>query len=254
MKKVLALILALVLCLGLVACGASSSGSNGSGKHTFLYQEWRRTRDGKLLSFEKNGNCVLGDKEYKYEYNDELGVISIYTAATMNLTVVQDGDAYQLTGSGTFVPTETFRNEYMDEAIASAVGAASELLIGHAYTTRGGVEFTLEKAELIEKGTEYFWSFTFVCDEELVIRESWYSSPSETAGHPIFQFDLNDSSDGANTLNFISKKGLSRDKAIEDAELYGVLSLTIGIGDNHNDDNLYEYGSDYYIVLETLFE
>ena len=245
MKKIISVLLILVMCLGLVACSGSS------GTPDFLYQEWRRTRDGKRLSFEKDGNCVLGEKEFKYEYNEKLGVISIYTSATMNLTVVQDGDHYKLEGAGTFVPVEEFRNKYIDEAVSHVAGTAEEIFEGNTYTLEDGVTFTLKEAKLIEKETEYFWSLSFSSDAKLVIRDAYYGSPSETGGYPVFEFSLEESSDG-NSLNFSTNRGISKKNTQEDAKDYGVLVLTIGIGDSFDGDS-FVYGLRYYVSLDTFF-
>lgn len=255
MKKMLALILALMLCLGLTACGDTSGEStngnestsqenNSSNKLDFLYQEWRRTEDGRRLTFNKDGGCIFGGKEYKYECKEDLGIVSVYTSRTSNLTVVEENGTYKLTGAGTYVPVEQFRAEYVDEAISNAAFGAQEILPGNTYTTESGLTFTFEKAELIKEGTEYFFSLYFVCDDGLRIYDACYASPSETDGYPVFAFGVKEQSDNKTFINFISDRGFSQEEIEEDIKDYGIVVLTV-CGDTN-------IGTEYYVTLDTF--
>lgn len=256
MKKTIALILALMLCFGLVACGDTSgettkdnestpAENNSSGKLDWLYQEWRRTEDGLRLSFRDDNTCILLGKEWKYEYKEELGVISIYYSKTLNLNVIEDNGTYKLTGSGTFVTAEQFRNEYVDEAISNAAFGAQEILPGNTYTTESGLTFTFEKAELIKEGAEYYFSLYFVCDNVMAIYDAHYASPSEADGYPVFAFDVKEQSDNKTSINFISERGFSQEEIEEDIKDYGIVGLTV-----YGDTNM---GTEYYVTLDTFF-
>lgn len=251
MKKIIALILAVVICFGLCACGDTSgdatndNGNNSSGKLDFLYQEWRRTEDGLRLSFINDNTCILFGKECKYEYKEDLGVISIYSSKTVNLNVVEEGDAYKLTTSNSiFVSAEQFRSEYVDEAISNVAFGAKEILPGNTYTTESGLTFTFEKAELIKEETEYFFSLYFVCDNGMAIYDAHYASPSETDGYPVFAFDVKEQSDNKTSINFISERGFSQEEIEEDIKDYGIVGLTV-----YGDTNI---GTEYYVTLDNF--
>ena len=119
MKKIIALTLALVLCLGLVACGDTSNEptmneesttteSNNSGILD-LGKEWHSLSSKISISFNTEDTCTFGGSECKYEYNKAKSIVSIYDMYTVNLNLVINGDTSLLkTQDITFVPLAAY--------------------------------------------------------------------------------------------------------------------------------------------------
>ena len=249
MKKILALTLALALCFGLCACGDPSgespkdnestpAGNNSSGKLD-LCQEWRETSRGITISFDKDGGCVYNGTNCKYEYNESLGVISVYATYTINLNVTEDGDIYTLTaGSTTFVPSanyEEYHAAYMEEYIAEMIEGKTELVAGNTYNTANGMVFAFEKAELITEETKCWFSLYFICDNELRFYNAQYNSPRNMAG-----FGMQEQPNDGNALKYVFGASFDKAKIEEDLNDYGMLSFII-------DD------TEYYVSVDAFF-
>lgn len=253
MKKTIALILVLVFCFGLAACGDPSgespkdnestlTGNNSSGGLD-LCQEWREVSKGITISFDKDGGCVYNGTNCKYEYNESLGVISVYAAYTINLNVTKDGGIYTLTaGRSTFVPTanyEEYHAAYMEEYIAEnlppLIEGKTELLVGNTYTTANGMVFTFEKAELITEGTECGFSLYFLCDTKFEISTAKYNSPRNMAG-----FGMQEQPNDGEALKYVFGASFDKAKVEEDVNDYGILSFII-------DD------TEYYVSVDAFF-
>jgi len=250
MKKIIALILALVLCFGLVACGepdvdsskddeSTTAGNNNSDKLDFLYQEWREVSRGIELSFDKDGGCVFKGTNCKYEYNESLGVVSIYAASTLNLNVTKDGDVYTLTvGDTTFVPYanyEEYHAAYIEKYIEKMIEGKTELVAGNTYTTSNGTVFTFEKAELITEETQCRFSLYFICDKELQFYNTQYNSPRNMAG-----FGMTKQPNDGKALKYVFGMAFNKAKVEEDLNDYGFLSFII-------DD------TEYYVSVDAFF-
>lgn len=247
MKKIIALTLALILCFGLCACGDTSGestpASNNSSGKLDLCQEWREVSRGIAISFDKDGGCVYNGTNCKYEYNESLGVVSVYAARTINLNVTQDGDIYTLTaGRTTFVPSanyEEYHAAYMEEYIAEnlppLIEGKTELLVGNTYTTANGMVFTIEKAELITNGTECGFSLYFICDSKFKISTARYNSPRNMAG-----FGMQEQPNDGEALKYVFGASFDKAKVEEDVNDYGILSFIID-------------ETEYYISVDAFF-
>ena len=246
MKKVIDLTRAVVRCLGLVACGDTSSdatndnGNNNYGKLDFLYQEWRETSRGITISFDKDGGCVYNGTNCKYEYNESLGVVSVYAIYTINLNVTKDGDIYTLTvGSTTFVPSanyEEYHAAYIEEHVAEMIEGKTELVVGNTYTTANGTVFVFEKAELITEETKCWFSLYFICDNELRFYNSEYNSPRNMAG-----FGMQEQPNDGKALKYVFGASFDKAKVEEDVNDYGILSFIID-------------ETPYYIFVDAFFQ
>ena len=199
MKKLFALLLVAVMCFSLVACGggndtpttsnnneqqtnneqqANESGSqqeaenNNTNTDKFhLYQEWKEVVTGDTLTFKDNGTVIYRDTEYKYDYDEESGLISLYMAITRNMNVVNN-EIYQLVlGSSYYVPVEYY--EEYHAKIANFFGTwekdTSEIIIDNNY----GVEYSYQDGDttyhtstsyIINDNTISFNEFEFVID------------------------------------------------------------------------------------------
>ena len=75
MKKKLAFLLALVLCLSLCACGKNNDpqpdATGQQGNKIDLCQEWKSVATGDVISFDENGNFHINGETYSYEYDEE---------------------------------------------------------------------------------------------------------------------------------------------------------------------------------------
>ena len=160
MKKALSLILALVLCLSLCACGNNHQAAptqNSDDADAFLFrQKWKQVDKGKSLVFLDSTLCNYDSKEYKYEYNQSLEIISIYFTETLNLNVVQENDSYILKSDDSlFVPVEqydSYRAEYIKEWKQKEVGDMETYSFGSELTEDSDslISEKIEKVEFID--------------------------------------------------------------------------------------------------------
>lgn len=173
MKKLFALLLAVVMVFSLVACGESKETSNNQPQTSEnatqqettanetkeekfnLYQEWKHVLTGSTFTFNKDGTMVLEDgTEYKYEYDKKLELISLYLAQTVNLNVVEENGVYKIgTGNTWFVTTTNFDDYHapaLEEAYASKTEGATIVKIGESFSGVNGLNITINKAEIID--------------------------------------------------------------------------------------------------------
>ena len=144
MKKTIALLLALVLCLSLCACGGgndapeTNNGNEASNSPTQSQEvtteatepeldilgEWIsiKNQESKLV-FNEDGTCVtVSNDVVKYSVDYDIGVISVYDSVTRNYNITQEDNIVKLTINGSdYVRAENFadaRAEYVEQAIA----------------------------------------------------------------------------------------------------------------------------------------
>lgn len=174
MKKLIALLLAAVMCFSLAACGGGNETSNNNEPQTNnsgsqqeetnndtktekfdLYQEWKHVLTGYSLTFDKDGTVILEDgTEYKYEYDKKLELVSLYLSQTVNLNVTEENGVYKIgTGNTWFVTPANF-DEYhtpaLEEAYTSKTEGATIVKIGDSFSGVNGLNITVNKAEIVD--------------------------------------------------------------------------------------------------------
>ena len=244
MKKRFSLLLVLILCFVLVACGESGSGGQdaddaaGSSDKFDLHQEWRRVSDGMTISFDTDGGCVYNGHEYQYEYNEQRNMVSIFFSYTINLNVVKDGGRYTLTAQDSvFVPSadyEELHAAYMEDYVAELVAGKTELVEGNAYTTANGLTFTFDKADLIQNGDKCDFSLYVTCADDLAMYSTTYKAHNGTIG-----FGMMTESQSGDGIHFVGGRVLDKADLEEDADTFGFLFLSID-------------GTAYYVPIDTF--
>ena len=176
MKKFLALLVALILCLSLVACGEESETASKSESQTDtssskveenkeekpgkfnLYQEWKNILTGSSLTFDKNGTVKTDTgSEYKYEYDKKLNMISLYASMTLNLNVTEENGVYKIgTEKNKFVTVEHYEDFHalaVEEAYAEAKNVETIVKIGESIPNVNGLTVTVTKIEIADAKT-----------------------------------------------------------------------------------------------------
>ena len=107
MKKAISLLLALVLCLSLCACG---KGTEDGGEQTTaaeskveelnLVQEWRTISDGQTVSFDAEGYFHINSGAYKYEYDEDASMVRIDAGIQINCPVSLVDGVYRILVDG----------------------------------------------------------------------------------------------------------------------------------------------------------
>ena len=182
MKKIIALLLVAVMCFSLAACGGDNEASNNNEPQTNesgsqvetenndtkeekfnLYQEWKNVLTGSSLTFDKNGTVVTdAGKEYKYEYDKKLNMVSVYLSMTVNLDVTEENGIYKLGKGSTCLVTSDNYDEYHALAMEEEIGSETLVAVGETYTCENGIEATLNKVEVTDK-TNGSFNLYFTC-------------------------------------------------------------------------------------------
>lgn len=124
MKKTISLLLALVLCLSLCACGGGNSDTpdvpettEAESNKLNLYQEWKALPGGQIVSFDEEGNFYINGQSYKYEYNEETSTITIDVGMQMSCPVSLVNGIYRIEIDGMeCVPASDFEAAYEEYA------------------------------------------------------------------------------------------------------------------------------------------
>lgn len=107
MKKLLSLFLALVLCLGLSACGGGSADTPTTAPtepkqlvESDILGEWIVADDGlAVITFNADGTCAReGGEKVKYKVETDLAVLTIYYSTPQSYNIEKVGEHYRLTG------------------------------------------------------------------------------------------------------------------------------------------------------------
>lgn len=250
MKRILPLILALTICLGLCSCYDPSdklfdkfvSGDDAGGSDEFtLLGDWLRVSDGLKLTFKENGISVVNGQELKYSYNEELGIVSHHDVVTRNYNLVKEGDSYKLMiDDHIFVPAadyEQAHNEYIESTyIPTLTEGKTELVEGVANQTSDGTTFSIQNAELIIEGDRCYLSFEVTFDGDFDIGQTRYESPRSES-----LFSIMEESRSENSAKYVYPVDMPTEEVTEDARDFGMLELNIG-------------GSDYYIAAKAFVD
>ena len=124
MKKAISLLLALVMCLSLCACGGGNSDTPDVPETTEaelsklnLYQEWKALPGGQIVSFDEEGYFYIYGQSYKYEYNEETSTITIDVGMQMSCPVSLVNGIYRINIDGMdCVPASEFEVAYEEYA------------------------------------------------------------------------------------------------------------------------------------------
>ena len=249
MKKILALILALVLCFGLCACGSSNVGTNGTpNKQDDATQEyvgeWKANivdisfgaatvYKVAVITLNADGTASYREKSATWEYKNGTIHLAVTGGGVAVLGIEKENGKTVLK----FSKTTYYRaNEFekIDNMPALTEGR-TELLVGNTYTTANGMVFTLNKAELILEGTNCRFALYIASDKDFDIGSTEYYAANNFAGFTM----MNQSRDG-NVTCFQSAFSFDKAKVEADAQDFGVLHFTVD-------------GTEYYVSVDAFF-
>ena len=250
MKKILALILALVLCFGLCACGSSNADPNGTTNKpddaTQKYVgEWKANVIGislgsvtiykvAVIMLNADGTATYKGKAATWELKDDTIHLAVTSGGIGVLGIAEeDGKTVLKFSEYTYYRASEFKEI---DNVPALIEGKTELIVGNPYTTANGMVFTLEKAELITEGIDCHFALSIASDEDFDIGASQYTAANNIAGFSM----LHESRDG-NVTYFLSGSSFDKAKLEADAEAFGILSFTID-------------GTDYYVSIDAFFQ
>ncbi len=215
MKKIIALLLAIVVCLSLCACGSSSK----TAKIDIL-GEWVWVGDkSNTITFNEDGTCQYSSgHNAKYSVDYDLSIITIHDTFTMNYNIVNENGIVKLSSSADYVRKENYENanaEYVAAENAqketnqlSAIDAfylegkenRDDLVFGKPYALNGTTNITFLSCSLGEY-KDYYYTLNFNIsiennsENEVCVRDGFISNgPNELAYIPadiIFTVESN---------------------------------------------------------------
>ena len=122
------------------------------------------------------------------------------------------------------------------EKIESIIEGKTKLVVGDTYTTKDGIKFTFEKAEITGENTDCMFNLYFSYEGSLDVGQADYTSASHWSG---FGLAPQDNGSEGNTRRFAG--GFEERASLEaDRDRYGFLCFTIN-------------GEAYYVQIETFF-
>ena len=250
MKKIISLILALILCLGLCACGSSNVESDGNAnKQDDAAQEYVGEWKANVIDLSMGDVTIYkvavitlnldGTATYRgHDATWELKGDAIHLAVTGGGVAVlgidkEDGKTVLKFSKYTYYRANEF--EEIDNVPALTEGR-TELLVGNTYTTANGMVFTIEKLELITDEANCRFALSVASDEDFEIGSTQYYAANNFAGFTM----MHQSRDG-NVTHFQSAFSFEKASVEADAEAFGVLHFTID-------------GTDYYISVDAFLD
>ena len=250
MKKTISLILALILCLGLCACGSSNAESDGTtNKQNDATQEyvgeWKTNiidismsdvtiYKVAVITLNADGTASYREKPATWEYKNGTIHLAVTGGGVAVLGIEkEDGKTVLKFSEYTYYRANEF--EKIDNMPALTEGR-TELLVGDTYTTANGMAFTLNKAELITEETNYRFALYIASDKDFDIGSTQYYAANNFAGFTM----MNQSRDG-NVTCFQSAFSFDKAKVKADAEDFGILHFAID-------------GTEYYLSVDAFFQ
>ena len=256
MKKIISLILALILCLGLCACGSSNVESDGATNKqddtattdTVAQEyvgEWKanvlkshmgdvKTYGVAVITLNADGTASYREKPATWEYKNGTIHLAVTGGGVAVLGIEkEDGKTVLKFSEYTYYRANEF--EKIDNMPALTEGR-TELLVGDTYTTANGMAFTLNKAELITEETNYRFALYIASDKDFDIGSTQYYAANNFAGFTM----MNQSRDG-NVTCFQSAFSFDKAKVKADAEDFGILHFAID-------------GTEYYLSVDAFFQ
>ena len=260
MKKLLALLLAAVMCLSLAACGGGTPNTNDNSDTQQSEQSggeninnstekavigaWKAEGSNDVFVFSDDGKVTSGDEEYDWWYDKEAERYCLsLLGLTFSFAIEEDetGRFFEIANICYYYvenyDPEAMKAEYIQEQIASVTEGKTELIVGNSYTSENGVSFTFDKAEITGEETDCKFNLYFTHEGRLDWGVTHYKS---STGNPHFGFgEVKDGSEG-NTHHYAG--GYMEMANLEkDREEYGFLCLTID-------------GAEYYVSINAFFE
>ncbi|MBE6636859.1 MAG: hypothetical protein E7618_03530 [Ruminococcaceae bacterium] len=239
MKKLLALLLAAVMCFSLVACGG-----NGASAEKAVLGAWNKEGGYDICLFSDDGKVARGNEQYEWWYDKgaERYCMSCY-GLTYTFVIEEDetGRFFSVEGIRYYYienyDPEKLKAEYIQKQIVSLTEGKTELVVGNTYTTANGAEFTFEKAEITGE-TDCFFNLYITSEEQLRCDKEAYHY---FGGRSSFGIGSQSEGNEGKTRRYAgcSFKSLSELEAHKDQ--YGFLCFTI-------DETA------YYVAINTFFE
>lgn len=239
MKKTLSLLLALVMCLSLCACGSANTSAkkeivgawNAGGYDIFVFSE--------------DGKVTRGDYQYDWWY-DETAEKYCFSFNGFNLAVDIEEDEngkFFNAGGARFSYIENYdaestKAEYIAEQVALLTKDKTELLPGNTYTTESGIVFAFEKAEIIEDEETTMLGLYISSEDSLYFNNESYDYMNGYARSGMMH--LNNLSTETTVCYAYDLFGKTA-RFEKDCETYGILSFSID-------------GTPYYVSINTFFE
>ena len=246
MKKALSLFLVLVMCLSLCACGGGAdtpstnevNNNNSSNAEKAIIGAWNMG-EYDVFVFSEDGKVARGDAQYDWWYDKETEryFLSV-NGITLSFVIEEDENGRFFSVDGERLSyVEKYYPEAMEaEKIASIIEGKTELVVGNTYTTKDGIEFRFEKAEITGEETNCLFNLYFSYEGSLDVGQADYTSASHWSG---FGLAKQDNGSEGNTRRFAG--GFEDRASLEaDSNRYGFLCFTIN-------------GEAYYVQIEAFF-
>lgn len=154
MKKLLALLLAAVMCLSLVACGG---GDNAIAENAIV-GEWKAA-DGDILEFNNDGTGTRSGSEFQWTYNKEANLYTMHLMLDISFSIQEENDIrfFEVMGKrfyhiddyekGAKAEGEAAQNE-----INSYIEGRTKIEIGKSYDYAEGITIEFLGASIVDFG------------------------------------------------------------------------------------------------------
>lgn len=186
MKKRLVVLLALIICLSLCACGGeqknaaqTDTADNGPNENVITEtqeqqsEETKKAEEEKLsllgewvwagdatetIFFNEDGTCSRsGGDTVKYEFRTDIGVVTLYDDTTLNYDVVEENGIVKLSGKKVYVRAENYEEAYAELLETSTSNLRAEFTdgkeefeLGKTYALSDSVALTVSSMEFTE--------------------------------------------------------------------------------------------------------
>lgn len=186
MKKTISLLLALVLCLSLCACGdgndlpetkgneeitSTNESNNQSIEQSIdILGEWVWVGDdSESLTFNEDNTCLYSNgNSVKYSVDTTLAIITLYDNTTKNFDIIEENGIIKISGSKVYVRKENYETAHFEYEEAKQAELAAEmqklsddftsgkapLEIGKAYKCTEETEITFTGFSVAEKNNQ----------------------------------------------------------------------------------------------------
>ena len=203
MKRFIALLLAVVMCLSLIACSNDNSndqneGSNDKGgassdvskapsvkeeKEFVLCREWKEAKSGYSIVIKEDGKYTSGENEYSYTHDSEKNVVELNGT---KYDIVQQYGVYMLVFNNDeyYVGAENYdavHAIFIKNGREEIAASGTVIKIGETNRLRCGAYFTVDKLEINEEKDDFLVYLTCKngndegCSEFGKVKGNWVS-------------------------------------------------------------------------------